>query len=164
MVVDMRRSERVYQPLLIRDAEVEFLGVHICEDLKWTENTVKLVSKANQRMYFLRRLFDMSPQILHNFYRCTVESVLTCCLAVWFGNSTTHDRKALQRVIKLAWEVTGTDLPSLQDIYNKRICKWACNIIKDTTHPIHNFFTLMKSGKWYWSTVARTVYIPRALD
>ncbi len=48
MVVDMRRSKSVYQSLLIRESEVErvggykFLGVHICEDLKWTKNTVKL--------------------------------------------------------------------------------------------------------------------------
>ncbi|KAK3556336.1 hypothetical protein QTP70_007105 [Hemibagrus guttatus] len=51
MVVDMRRSKRAYQPQMIRDAEVEivgsykFLGVHICEDLNWTENTVKLYKR-----------------------------------------------------------------------------------------------------------------------
>lgn len=104
-------------------------------------------------MYFLRRLrkFGMPPYILHNFNRCTVESVLTCCIAVWFGNSTAHDRKTLQRVIKLAQKNHRGRSPSLQDTY-----KWACNIISNPIHSTQNFFTLVKSGKWYWSTAART--------
>ncbi|KAK3540329.1 hypothetical protein QTP70_029582 [Hemibagrus guttatus] len=46
MVVDMRRSERV------RVDSYKVLGIHICKDLKWTVNTVKLVRKyiaATQR-------------------------------------------------------------------------------------------------------------------
>lgn len=109
-------------------------------------------------MYFLRRLrkFSMSTtQILHNFYRCTVERVLTC-YAVWFGNSTAHDKMAQQSLMKLAQKITRTDLPALQDIYNKMICNWVENIINDPTHPTQTFFTLMKSGQSYRSSAART--------
>lgn len=90
----------------------------------------------------------------HHTYSITstdVESVLTCCIAVWFGNSTAHDRKALQRVIKLAQKNHRGRSPSLQDTY-----KWASNIISNPIHSTQNLFTLVKSGKWYWSTAART--------
>lgn len=75
------------------------------------------------------------PHMLHNFCKSTVESVLTCCIAAWFGNSTALDKKALQ--IRLAQKITGTDLPSLLDIYNKNIWNWASNIINDSQflHP-----------------------------
>ncbi|KAK1803299.1 hypothetical protein P4O66_004083 [Electrophorus voltai] len=35
---------------------------------------------------------------LRNFYTCTIESILTGNITVWFGNSTKQDRQALQRV------------------------------------------------------------------
>src|SRR4029434_10602553 len=50
----------------------------------------------------LRRLkkAHLSPQILVNFYRCTIESILTNCISVWFGSCSVADRKTLQRVVK----------------------------------------------------------------
>ena len=59
-----------------RFASFKFLAVHISEDLSWTLNTSTLIKKAHQRLYFLRRLkkAHLSPQILVNFYHCTIES------------------------------------------------------------------------------------------
>ena len=45
MIVDMRKERRPHQPLFIWELEVErvssfkYLGVHISEDLTWTQNT-----------------------------------------------------------------------------------------------------------------------------
>ena len=72
MIVDMRKERRTHQPLFIRGLEVErvssfkYLGVYISEDLTWTLSTIQLVKKAQQRLYFLRRMntFGMSPKIL----------------------------------------------------------------------------------------------------
>ncbi|KAK2920625.1 hypothetical protein Q8A73_000110 [Channa argus] len=83
MIVDMRKERRTHQPLFIRELEVEkvsnfkYLGVHITEDLTWTPHVTQLVKKAQQRLYFLRRLrkFGMSPKILSNFYSCVIESL-----------------------------------------------------------------------------------------
>ncbi len=51
---------------------------------------------------------------------CIVESILTGCITAWFGNSTTGNRRALQRVVRTARHIVGGELPSLQDIYTRR--------------------------------------------
>ncbi|KAI4888759.1 hypothetical protein NFI96_007105 [Prochilodus magdalenae] len=153
MIVDMRKERRPHQPLFIRDLEVErvssfkYLGVHISDDLTWTLNTTYVLKRAQQRLYFLRRLrkFGMSPRILSNFYSCIIESILTSCITVWYGSTTVKDRKRLQRVVKTATKITKMAQPSLQSIYNLRVHRRAASIIKDPTHPQHGLFTLLPS-------------------
>ncbi|KAI4899983.1 hypothetical protein NFI96_001451 [Prochilodus magdalenae] len=157
MIVDMRKERRPHQPLFIRDLEVErvssfkYLGVHISDDLTWTLNTTYVLKRAQQRLYFLRRLrkFGMSPRILSNFYSCIIESILTSCITVWYGSTTVKDRKRLQRVVKTATKITKMAQPSLQSIYNLRVHRRAASIIKDPTHPQHGLFTLLPSGRSY---------------
>ncbi|KAI3368184.1 hypothetical protein L3Q82_007914 [Scortum barcoo] len=85
VIVDYRRSRRTeHAPLLIHGEAVErvnnikFLGIHITSDLTWSMNTAHLVKKAQQRLFFLRKLkrAGLSPQLLTNFYRATIESIL----------------------------------------------------------------------------------------
>ena len=143
MIVDMRKERRPHQPLFIRGLEVErvnnfkYLGVHISDDLTWTFNTTQVVKKAQQRLYFLRRLrkFGMAPKILSNFYSCIIESVLTTCITVWYGSSTVWDHKRLQRVVKTASKITRTPQPSLQSIYHRRVHRRAASIINDPRSP-----------------------------
>ncbi|KAI3377374.1 hypothetical protein L3Q82_008562, partial [Scortum barcoo] len=136
----------------------KFLGVHISEDLTWTTGCSKLVKKAHQRLFFLRTLRKnhLSSDILVNFYRCTIESILTSCITVWYGSCSAADRKALQRVVKAAQRIAGAPLPSIEDIYRKRCLKRAGKIIKDSSHPAHRLFTLLPSGKRYRSARTKT--------
>ncbi|KAI4871332.1 hypothetical protein NFI96_009818, partial [Prochilodus magdalenae] len=147
MIVDpRRRRQELHTPLFIGGTEVErvktfkFLGV-----LTWSHNTHYIVRKSQQRLYFLRRLrkFGKSAQILSNFYRSTIESVLTSSFTVWYANCTAQDRKALQCVIKTAQSISGAAFPSLQDIYRTRVIRRAHSIIRDSTHPQHSLFTLL---------------------
>ncbi|KAI4876296.1 hypothetical protein NFI96_018083, partial [Prochilodus magdalenae] len=86
LIVDFRKQERVHTPITINGASVErvssfkFLGVHITEELTWSEHTTRVVKKAQQRLFFLRRLkrFGMDPRILRTFNTCTVESTGWC--------------------------------------------------------------------------------------
>lgn len=165
LIVDFRRTRSVtHAPVHIDGAEVErvpsfkFLGVHISEDLTWTLNTSSLVKKAHQRLFFLRRLrkAHLSPQILGNFYPCAIESILTYCITVWYGNCTAHDRKTLQRVVKTAQRVTGTPLPVIKSIYDRRCLRKAQTIIKDSSHPNHSLFTLLPSGRRYRNLASKT--------
>ncbi|KAI4890782.1 hypothetical protein NFI96_007797, partial [Prochilodus magdalenae] len=152
IIIDLRRSRsQAHPPVYISGAAVEqvtsfkFLGTHISSDLTWSLNSSVLVKKAQQRLYFLRSLkkVHLSPRILVNFYRCTIESILTNGISVWYGNCCAADRKALQRVVKMAQRITGTQLPTIQDIYHKRCLGRARNIIKDVSHPNHGLFTLL---------------------
>ncbi|MPV02351.1 DUF1891 domain-containing protein [Escherichia coli] len=163
LIVDMRKERRP-QPLFIQELEVKrvssfkYLGVHFSEDLTWTLDTTQLVKKAQQRLYFLRRLrkFGMSPKILSNFYSCIIESILTSCITVWYGSTSTMDRKRLQRVVRTAEKIIKTPLPSLQSIYHRRVHRRAASILKDPTHPQHGLFKLLPSGRRYRSAKCRT--------
>ncbi len=117
-----------------RVSSFKYLGVNISEDLTWTTHIQTQVKKARQRLYHLRQLrkFRVSPAILKTFYSGAIESVLTQCISVWYGNATNQDCKALQRVVRLAERISGS---ALQVIYLKRCKSRAAKIIKDSNHP-----------------------------
>ncbi|KAI4879699.1 hypothetical protein NFI96_007536 [Prochilodus magdalenae] len=148
-VVDFRRTRRYHSPLHIDGSTVEivrstkFLGVHLAEDLTWSLNTSTITKKAQQRLYFLRRLRKAHPPppILTTFYRGTIESILSSCSTAWFGNCTASDRKSLQRVVRTAEKIIGVSLPTITDRYTKRCIRKATSIVDDHTHPSHTLFT-----------------------
>ncbi len=171
LIVDFRkRQQRPYTPLVISGTPVErvssfkYLGVNISEDLTWTTHIQTQVNKARQRLYHLRQLrkFRVSPTILKTFYAGTIESVLTQCISVWYGNSSSQDCKALQRVVHLAERISGSALPSLQDIYLKRCRSRAVKITKDSNHPGNCLFTLLPSGKRFRCMMAKTERLRRS--
>ena len=171
LIVDFRkRQQQPYTPLMISGTPVErvssfkYLGVNISEDLTWTTHIQTQVNKARQRLYHLRQLrkFRVSPAILKTFYSGAIESVLTQCISVWYGNSSSHDCKALQRVVRLAERISGSALPSLQDIYLKRCKSRAVKIIKDSIHPSNHLFTLLPSGKRFRSLMSKTERLRRS--
>ena len=100
----------------------EFLGVHITIKLTWSKHTKTVVKRARQNLFPLRRLkrFGMGPQILKRFYNCTIESILAGCITTWYGNCSTSDRKALQRVMRTAQYITGAKPPAIQDLDTRR--------------------------------------------
>uniref|UniRef100_A0A672I8N9 Reverse transcriptase domain-containing protein n=2 Tax=Salarias fasciatus TaxID=181472 RepID=A0A672I8N9_SALFA len=164
IVVSFRRSHTQYPPLTINGVAVErvsstkFLGVYISDDLSWTTNTTALAKKAQQRLYFLRKLKRVSvpPPIMITFYRGTIESILTSCITVWGGSCTDYNRKALQRIVRTAERIIGAPLSSLQDLYTTRLTRKAITIVSDANHPAHSLFTLLPSGRRYRSLRSRT--------
>lgn len=87
-----------------------------------------------------------------DFYRCTIESILTNCISVWYGNCSVSDRKALQRVVKTAQWITGTQLPTIENIYHKRCLGRARN----ASHPIYGLSPPPSNGQAYRSLRSRT--------
>ncbi len=157
LIVDFRKRHLLpYTSLMISGTPVE--RVHISEDLTWTTHIQTQVKKARQRLYHLWQLmkFRVSPTILKTFYLGTIETVLTQCISVWHGNSSSQDCKALQRVVRLAERISGSALPSLQDIYLKRCRSRAVKINKDSNHPGNCLFTLLPSGKRFRCLMAKT--------
>eukprot|EP00061_Rhincodon_typus_P001341 g14509.t1 len=78
---------------------IKFLGVTISNNLSWSTHRDAMVKKAQQHLYFLRRLrkFSMSIRTLTSFYRCTTESILFGCITAWYGNCSAQDGKKLQK-------------------------------------------------------------------
>ncbi|KAK3537408.1 hypothetical protein QTP70_008946 [Hemibagrus guttatus] len=158
------REESDHSLLFIDESPVEivkstkFLGVHLLENITWSLNTSSISKKAQQRLYFLRRLTKahLPPPILTMFYRGTIKSVLSSCITAWFGNCTVLVRKTLQWIVKTAEKIIGVSLPSIMDTYTTRCIRKANSIVDDPTHPSHTFFTLIPSGKRYQSIRALT--------
>ncbi len=165
LIVDFRKRHlRPYTPLMISGTPVErvssfkYLGVNISEDLTWTTHIQTQVKKARQRLYHLRQLrkFRVSPTILKTFYSGTIESVFQC------GMGTAPVKTAKPRVVRLAERISGSALPSLQDIYLKRCKSRAVKIIKDSNHPSNCLFTLLPSGKRFRCLMAKTERLRRS--
>ena len=104
-------------------------------------------------IYFLRCLktFHMKPEILVNFYRSIIESILTGSIIVWFGKMTYDDRTSLSRVIRNARRLTGFYLPDLREIVYCRVKSRFRKLIADPNHPACMFFELLPSVKRYRS-------------
>ncbi len=100
--------------------------------------------------------FDMTTETKVCLQNHTIESILTSCITVWYGACNASCRKSLQRIVRAAEKIVGVSLPSLQDIYNTRLTRKALSIAGDPTHPTHNFFSLLPSGRRLRSLQART--------
>ncbi|GAA6112005.1 RNA-directed DNA polymerase from mobile element jockey-like, partial [Tachysurus ichikawai] len=129
VIVDFRcAGNHTHPPVHTNGTAVEsvpsfkFLGIHISEDLTWSLNSSILIRKAQQCLYFLRRIKKslLCYWILENFYCCTIESILTNCISVWYSSCTASDHKALQRVVKTAQKIIGIELPTLENIFKRR--------------------------------------------
>ncbi|KAI4888927.1 hypothetical protein NFI96_005928 [Prochilodus magdalenae] len=128
MVVDFRRNPPPLPPSTSTTLQCpwwshsSFLGTTISRDLKWEKNTISIIKKAQQRMFFLRQLkkFNLPQTLMIQFYTAIIESILTASITIWFGSSTSQERTKLQRIIRTAERIIGCNLPSLQQIYTSR--------------------------------------------
>ena len=177
MIVDFRRNPAPIDPLFIDGQAIErvdtfkFLGSHISSDLSWDNNTDSIIKRAQQRLYFLRQLkkFGLSKDILRQFYRAVVESVLTFSITVWFNSATKQQRDRLESVVRTAGKIVGSDLPTLESIYTKRIASRAWKIAADSSHPGCSLFESLPSGRRYRSIRTRTCrfqssFFPQAIS
>ena len=176
LVIDYRRKATDIPPLVISGDCVErapnfrFLGVHLDEDLTWSTNTSAIVKKAHQRLHFLRVLRNnqLPQELLVSFYRCSIESVLTYCINVWYWSCTAAERTALQRVVNTAQKIIGRPLPSLADLYSSRCLRKAQSIVEDPSHPGHGNLEMLPSGRRYRVPLTKTTrlknsFYPRAI-
>lgn len=63
---------------------------------------------------------------------CTIESILTGCITVWYDNCTTLKCETLHPTReKTAQHITRMKLPPMQDLYTQRCRKKANRIIKE---------------------------------
>ncbi len=113
VVMDFRRNSVDHPPLTIDSSTVErvsstkFPEVHITENLTWSTNTMSFSKKAQQHLLFSTggESVSLPPPILTTFSRGTIESVLTSCITVWYGNFSAADRKTLQRTVNTAAKI-----------------------------------------------------------
>ena len=154
MIFDFRRGAETHCPLTINDCNVErvneykYLGTIVDDQLNWNRNTEKTFRKANQRLYFLRKLkkFQVDRTILCLFYQTLIQSILTFNLLCIYGLLSQQNRKKLQRVKKNAQRIISSILPPLDaGLETKTVAKLRA-IMEDTSHPLFSCFVFNRSG------------------
>ena len=107
IVFDFRRNYQKEIEPVVNGVEIEivtenkYLGTYIDNQLNWNVNTHKLCSKANQRIYFLRKLklFNIDLDIMM-FYQSVIQSVVMFYSIAWLNGLTVRNLTKLNRVTK----------------------------------------------------------------
>ena len=141
MIIDFRRKATPLMPLILKDDMVEivehfqFLGCTISNTLRLDENTKLITKTTQQRMYFLRQLqkLGVNCDILTQFYRAVIGSVLTFSITVRYGSTTQAEKNSLDRVVRIASKIIGRQLPSLEYIYAACTVQKTIDILADET-------------------------------
>ncbi len=157
IVVDFRRVHTQHAPLTINGATVErasstkFLGVHITEDLSWTNNTAATgqESTASVSTSFLRKLRESQSPDPHHVHLLQSHHREQSWLAASLCGMAPATRPAASPSTdsESSWEDGWCPLsPSLQDIYSTRLHRKALSIAGDPTHPSHSFSVCCHQG------------------
>eukprot|EP00061_Rhincodon_typus_P008449 g31052.t1 len=100
LIINFRKKGGEHTLIYIKGTEgervksIKFLRVTMCDDLAWTFYVNATVKKAQQHLFFLRKLRKFA----------------------WYGNSSSQDGRKLQKVVCTAQTITEADLPSTDSI------------------------------------------------
>ena len=119
--------------------EIKYPGINIYSRLNWMTHFRSIYKKANQRMYFLRKLsvLRVDNSLLKIFYTMTIQSVLTYGVVCWGGNILQKGKHKMNSLIAKASKICNCDMPQLDELYTAACIKKATNILKDPEHPLN---------------------------
>ena len=80
--------------------EMRLLGLIIRSDMKWISNTDQMVTRANKKLWMLRRLKNLGggPLDLTDIYIKQVRSILELAVPVWHSGITQMERIDIERI------------------------------------------------------------------
>ena len=84
--------------------ELRLLGIVIRSDMKWSSNSENMVSRANKKLWILRRLKNMGAKDtdLKEMYTKQIRCLLELAAPAWHGAITMEERTNLERIQKSA--------------------------------------------------------------
>ena len=163
IVFDFRVGPPQIDPINVNGVDIEivnkykYLGTTIDNKLSWAEECKCIISKAQTRMYFLRKLrslrVDMS--IMGLFYKSVVESIFLFNCVVWFGACRKEDFKKMEAIVKRASKIIG-ERRDLAEECTARILQMSKEILANEDHPLHHHYEFMRSGRRLRSRRCRT--------
>ena len=104
----------------------KLLGLHVTDELRWSEHVSAICSKAAQRLHFLKHLkrAAMSSSDLVYYYQSVIRPVVEYACVVWHTSITKKQSQLIERIQRRAAKIIfghETDalkslaLPSLHD-------------------------------------------------
>ena len=153
MVVDFRRSQPPLLLVSIEGVSVEvvnnykYLGVHMDNKLDWSANIDAIYRKGQSRLYFLRRLrsFNVCSKLLRMFYQSVVASILFYAVVCWGGSIKKREAGRLDRLVRKAGAVVGTELDCLTTVAESRTLSRLLTILDNVHHPLHTTLNRQRS-------------------
>ena len=177
MCIDFRRDAPQIDVTIINGNEVEVvekykhLGSMLDNKLRWEDNINMILSKWQQRLFFLRKLnyFKVDRKMLVLFYRSCIESVLSFSLTCWFGNLTVQCKNKLGKIVNICSKIIGVQQTSLSTLYKNQVLNKANSIVRNHHHPLYQEFKLLPSCRRYRVPRTRTnrskhSFIPTAVS
>ena len=154
MHFDFSRNEHHITPVKIDNEKVEivteykYLGFTVDHKLTGTCHVKKMIKKANQRMFFLRKLKHISVDrnIMDLFYKSVIQSVFCYCMVCWFVNLSDKDKKIINKVVKCARRM-GVDASSAVELCNDLYHKKIISILDYPDHPLYHMYKYLPSSR-----------------
>ena len=176
VVINFRKAKVNMDPIVIRGQPVEivtnykYLGTiidnfpslighlasvdvkqheSIDNKLDWSPNIEACCKKANQRMYFLRKLkqFKVDKNILVCFYQTIIQSAMLYNQVCYFGNSKKADTERLDKAARTAAKIVGAETATPSTIYGSVAVKRLHRILSDAHHPLNHVLTSQVSRR-----------------
>ena len=106
--------------------------------LEWHTHASTVLSKTNQRLYFVRKLasFGVSGNIISLFYRAVIQPVISFCISLWGGNVSIKHKKRINRCIRSASRVSKVEQDNFNIIFENSCSQKLENILEDPSHPL----------------------------
>jgi len=158
IIFDRRKNQNTKIPVTIDNTQVaivpsyKYLGVIIQEDLKWHEHVKAQAKKANQRMYFVRRLrkLKVDSKIICLFYNSVVSSVLVYAIPSWYDACGTVLQGTISNFHHKTCKLTVDSVHASIEMPH-RVCRQICvslitKFVNDKDHALHNYIHILPHG------------------
>ena len=178
LIYDVQRNKPEYTPVQVNNESVtqvktfKYLGVLLSDDMTWSDHVGTITSKANKRLFFLRKLNQagVDKSIMEMFYNRVVMSVMTYCVSLFYNALNSLDKKKLERICSIAQKIIGpnSSLDTIFSIYNKQILAKGKQIYNDQSHPLNQKFNALPFGRRLRSASTKSVkynktFVPSAI-
>ena len=103
-------------------------------------------------MYCVRRLrkLKIDSKIICLFYNSTVSSVLVYAISCWFNSCDKEQKKVVCKFARRMIKTTDHCSNQVEDpriISSKKCVSLISKIVKDETHPLHPYMTILPHGR-----------------
>lgn len=106
-------------------------------------------ARPNRGFSYRLKQAGLSSQVLGNFYKATIESILCLSASVWYGRCTAQDKKDLAWVVKIAIVDWNRSLPDMDSLCEGQVQRQTRRIAADPTHPGNGLFVPLPSRNKY---------------
>ena len=144
VIIDFRKKQNKHLAVEIDNQVVEqvdnykYLGIHVNNKLDWSVHASQVISKINQRMFFVRKLnyFNVDKTLISLFYQAVVQSLISFCVCIWGGNANHKDISKICSVAKQASKITGIRQLTFDAVLTTFTEKKIIRICNDENHPL----------------------------